>query len=443
MIDRRTKAAYGLGSVGNNLIYGLLTTYLMVYYTDTFGLPLAAIGTLFVVARTLDALSDPFIGHLVDKTSSRWGRFRPWLLFGPPVMAVVVVLVFSSPNFSPEGKVLWAYATYIAWGVAFASMDIPFWSLSAALTQDPRERSSLIMIPRTLATLAIIGVNVFTLPLVGALGGSDPKSGWFWVAVVFGAASLVFTLVTFFGVKERVMPEAGLRLKFRDVVAFFRTNRPLRLLIVSMLIGDVILSIKTVFTVYYLTYNYGNADLVPVFLGIYALATVTGSVLSPLLARKLGKKNLALWGTGLSAVASLGMFATGFPQVALLGVWTVLGGFMDGTSDIVRMSMLADTMEYGEWKTGKRQEGMVFSTNIFKTKVASAVGGGLAAFTLALVHYVPNAVQKPEVLAGIHLSYTLVPGVIALAALWPLALYDLTEDKFQTIVADLKTRRQP
>lgn len=434
------KLSYGLGSFGNNIIYGLMTTYLMVYFTDYFGLPAAAVGTLFLVARIWDAFNDPVTGYIIDNTSTRWGRFRPYLVVGPIVTGVIVVLIFSSPDLTPGGKLIWAYVTYIAFGMGFDFMDIPYWSMTATLTQNPQERNKVVMIPRALATLAIICVNVVTLPLVSALGGDSPKRGWLLVAALFSITCIILTLITFFNVKERAQAKEKEKHSLRDVLRLFRENRPLRVLIFSMLIGDIVLAVKTIFAVYYLTYNFGAEAMIPAFMGIYAVVTGAGAVASPAFSKSFGKKKAAAFGYLISGVSSVAMFFSGYHSVALLIIWNVFGGFGDGLSDIARMSMLADTVEYGQWKTGKRQEAIVFSTNILKTKISSAVAAAICAFTLSAVGYVPQGEQTVTALNGMHAVFTAVPGLIALLALIPLNRYDLTEEKYLMVLEELKRR---
>lgn len=431
------RGAYAVGSLGNNLVYGLMTTYLLVFYTDVFALPAVTVGTLFLVARVWDALDDPVIGHVVDNTHSRWGRFRPYLLFGSVAMGVVVVLVFAAPDLSPTAKVVWAFTTYLAWGIAFTFIDVPFWSLSAALTQDPRERSVLITGARTVATAGIIAISVVALPLVDVLGGGDDRRGWRLTAVVVAALGVAFTLVCFTGVREREPVDARQRTGARDVVALFRTNGPLRLVLMSMLLGDMLLAVKTALVYFYLRYALDAEALIPAFLGLYAVATIGGSLATPALARRLGKRRVAIIGAALSAAASLALFAAGFEALGVVLALGAVGGVADGLGDISRTSMLADTVDYGQWRTGKRQEGIVFSTNIVKTKVASAMAGGGAAFLLAAVGYVANSPQTPATLQGLHVAFTVVPAALAALSIIPLLPYSLSEERLGTILASI------
>lgn len=436
-LTRRERAAYGVGSLGNNLVYGLMTTYLLVFYTDVFALPAAAVGTIFLVARIWDAADDPVVGFVVDNTHSRWGRFRPYLLFGPFAMGLIVVLVFAAPDLSPTARIVWAFATYLAWGIAFTFIDVPFWSLSAALTQDVRERSVLITFARTVATASIVTISVAALPLVDALGGGDDRQGWRLTAVVVAVVAVVATLLCFAGVREREPVAGRQRTRPHDVVALFRTNRPLLRVLLSMFVSDALLALKIALVYFYLRYNHDAEDLIPAFLGLYAVATIGGSLATPRLAGRFGKRQVAIAAAAGTAATSFALFAAGYGGLVPLLVLGALGGVADGLGDVSRTSMLADTVDYGQWTTGKRQEGIVFATNIFKTKVASAVAGATAAFTLAAVGYVANATQTVSTLNGLHAVFTLVPGFLGVLAVLPLLRYDLSERRHAELMAEL------
>lgn len=432
----RERVAYATGSLGNNVAYGLMTTYLLVFYTDVFALPAATVGTIFLLARVWDAADDPVVGHLVDNTRSRWGRFRPYLLFGPGAMGVVLVAVFAAPDLGATARVAWAFVTYLLWGIAFTVIDVPYWSLSAALTRDPGERSVLITMARSVALAGIVAISVAALPLVDVLGGGDDRRGWRLTAVVVAVVAVATTLVCAAGVRERVAPAAGQRTSVRDVLTLFRTNGPMRRVLLSRLLGEVLLVLRAALVYYYLRYALDAEALIPAFLGLYAIATIGGAVATPPLAARWGKARVAVVAATLSAGASLALFAAGFGSLAVVLALGAIGGVADGLGDVSRTSMLADTVDFGQWRTGKRQEGTVFATNIFTTKVASALAGALAAFLLAAVGYVANTEQPPGTLQGLHAAFTLVPALLAALSVVPLLRYPLTEAQVARFAED-------
>lgn len=430
-VSNKIAFSYGMGSLGNNIIYAFITTYLLVFYTDYFGLAPAAVATLFLIARIWDGVNDPIMGIIVDNTQTRFGKFRPYLLFTPFIMGAATIACFLSPNFSAVGKLIYAYVTYMIWDLGFTAMDIPYWSMSAAITQDPRERTKVVAVPRTMAMVGFLIVNVLTLPLVNMLGG------WQYVAVIYSILAIILTLITFFNVKEKVQVKREKSQTVKDVLHLLKENGPLRLIIISMLFTESINAMRFSLPIFYLKYNLNAEGLIPVFMGVYLIITIAGSALSPLISKRLGKKNAAISGVVISCLASVGMFFTGYGSFLPIILWNSLGAFALGYSNIAETSMLADCVEYGQWKTGNRAEGMVFSTNIFKTKVASAIGGSIAAYALASIGYVPNIVQTKYTLDMMHLVFTLIPGILGLIALIPLKFYDLTEDKYNTILKEL------
>jgi GPH family glycoside/pentoside/hexuronide:cation symporter/probable glucitol transport protein GutA len=423
--------SYGMGSLGNNIIYSFVTTYLIVYYTDYFGLAAGAIGVMVIITKIWDAVNDSLMGIIVDNTNTRFGKFRPYLLFVPFMLAASTIACFLSPNFSTTGKLIYAYITYIAWDMSFTAMDIPYWSMSAAITQDPEERTKVVAVPRTFAIVGILIANVATLPLVKLFGG------WQYVAVLYGIFAIIFTLITFFNVKERVHVPREKSQTIKDVFHLLKENRPLTFVLLNMLVFETVNSLRLILVVYYCKYNFNSEDLVPIFLGLYLLVSLLGAVLSPFISKWLGKKQTVMWGTIITGIAAIGMYFTGYHSFIPIIIWSAIGGFTAGFAGIAQTSMVADCVEYGEWKTGNRAEGMVFSTNIFKTKVASAIGGSVGAFALASIGFVANTTQSKFTLDWLHIFLTLIPGVLSLIALIPLKFYDLSEDKYKSILSEI------
>ncbi|MEU4155313.1 glycoside-pentoside-hexuronide (GPH):cation symporter [Actinoplanes sp. NPDC026670] len=426
-----TKLAYGWGSLGNNIIYGFVATYLALFYTDELGIAAASASLLFLIVRVVDALFDPVMGMLVDRTSSRWGRFRPYLLFTPPVLGLLTVLAFSVPKLDGSATLALAYVSYLLWGLSFSAMDVPYWSMSAALTVDASERTSLVMVPRTLASIGFIGVNIVTLPLVAALS-------WQAVSVVYAITAIILTWITFARVREREDYVPSPRYGAREMLALFARNGPLLLLLLAMLLTEIAFTIRSIIPAYYLRYNFDAEALVPAFIGVFAITTVTGSLLSPAVAKLWGKRRAALAGLAVTTVTSIGSWLTGYESLTPMLVWIAITGLGYGVTNITLLSMLADTVEYGQWRTGRRTEGLVFSSNIFKTKVASALGASLGLALLGVFGYVANTDQTRATLDGLHATMTIVPGVIGVLAAIPLIWYRLDESRHAELVRELE-----
>lgn len=426
-----TKLAYGWGSLGNNIIYGFVATYLALFYTDELGIAAASASLLFLIVRVVDALFDPVMGMLVDRTSSRWGRFRPYLLFTPPVLGLLTVLAFSVPKLDGSATLALAYVSYLLWGLSFSAMDVPYWSMSAALTVDASERTSLVMVPRTLASIGFIGVNIVTLPLVAALS-------WQAVSIVYAITAIILTWITFARVRERADYVPSPRYGAREMLALFARNGPLLLLLLAMLLTEIAFTIRSIIPAYYLRYNFDAEALVPAFIGVFAITTVTGSLLSPAVAKLWGKRRAALAGLAVTTVTSVGSWLTGYESLTPMLVWIAITGLGYGVTNITLLSMLADTVEYGQWRTGRRTEGLVFSSNIFKTKVASALGASLGLALLGVFGYVANTDQTRATLDGLHATMTIVPGVIGVLAAIPLIWYRLDERRHAELVRELE-----
>lgn len=435
------KVAYGSGGFGNNFIYALMTVYLMVFYTDYFGLPPAAVGTLFLVARIWDAINDPVMGMLVDNTETRWGKFRPYLLFVPFIVATTTTLCFTSPDFSPTGKLVFAYITYILWGMSFTAIDIPYWSMSASLTEDPKERNSVVMIPRTLSTVGFNIVAVAALPMVHFLGRGNDRMGFFFTALIFSIGMVFFTLITFFVCRENVHVKKKGRMSFKDAVRMVRLNRPLQLVVIGQLLIDVVYAIKGMLPIYYLKYVLDAENMIPLSMGLGMVVMFVGCISAPWFCSKLGKKWATIGGNLMGAVSGIAFYFTDY-SINSFFVFGCIGIFGVSMANISLMSMLIDTVEYGEWKTGQRMEGVIFAANTFRAKMSMAIGGALGAYSLAAIKYVPNVTQTAETIKGIHLLFSLVPGVLSILAMLPYFFYDLTEKRYEVILKEVIERRK-
>lgn len=428
-----TAISYGMGSFGANVMYAFIAIYLMLYYTDSFGIKAAAVGLLFLIARLVDGATDIALGILVDNTNTRLGKFRPWILVGSILVSLTTVACFLSPDLSEAGKLVYAYSTYILWSICFAIIDIPYWSLSAAITQNPTERTKVITIPRTIATFGFLSVSAATLWLVKFVGS------WWGVALIYSLIFLACMLITFFGVKEKHVVPRKERQSFKGFWTLLKQHRPLRLLLIGMFLLEMIGVIRGTFQLYFFIYNLNAEMMLGAFLTVSMVAQVLGAICSPFISAKIGKKNTALYSSALMGLACMTLF---FFQSNIILIFAVgaLAPFCGGIGQISLYSMVADCVEYGEWRSGNRSEGMVFSLNIFKTKLSGAIGGAIGGFMLSWAGYIPHQVQAVETAMWIGLLFTLIPGLLTLVSLIPLARYEITEKRFYEILDDIHQR---
>lgn len=431
----REVASYCVGAVGSNVIYALVATYLMVFYTESLGLKAAAVGTLLLVVRVWDSVLDVLMGILVDNTKTRWGKFRPYLLFGGVLTGASAAACFISPNFSEAGKLVYAYCTYIAWSMSYTLCDIPFWSLTAAMTSDSAERTRVTAVSRTGAQFGYWIVFVGALPAVKFFGGS-----WSLVGMLAGVICTGCFLVAFWNVREHGVTPRHERQTPQSALRFFLANRPLRYLMLACLLLEIVSNIRGAFTFYFFKYYLAREDLIPWGMAANITLVIVGCVLSPLVARRFGKVKTVIYSYLLAGAATALIFFAGQSVTAFLCL-TGVAGFFDGVGNIVRNSCLADCVEYGEWKTGNRAEGLVFSANIFKSKVASGFAGAIPAYLLAWIGYVPNAVQPAATLQWIALFFTVILGAATITAILPLFRYELSEARYACIVTELNQRK--
>ena len=437
-LGSKERYSFGFALFGQNLIYGLFLNYLMIFYTDVYGISAAAVATLFLIARTWDAVNDPLMGMIVDRTRTRWGKFRPYLLWTPVPIAITTVACFFTPDVSATARLALAYVTYIVWSMVYTVNDVPLWALSSAMTRDSQARTRLIALARILATVGIMVPAIFVIPMVDAFGQGDDERGYLYTAACFAVAAALLMLLAFFNTKERVVPDSTAP-TLRDSLNALGQNRPLLLIIAMNLVGVFAMAAQALF-VYFVTYNLGDRGLLPTLMLATVAGIVCGMLPVPYLVERYGKKQtLALITLG-RALVSVVYYALGWQNETAVYVMTFANGLFLGNVAILTTAMIADSIEYMQWRTGQRNEGIIFSTQTFLAKITTAIGGFLGGLALTAVNYVPNAEQSEQALAGIFLLITLVPGLGGLLALIPLYFYELNEARNQQILKELASR---
>ncbi|PPI26558.1 glucuronide transporter [Rathayibacter sp. AY1B5] len=440
-LSKLSIVGYGAGDTANNLAFTTATMFLLVYYTDVAGISAAAAGTLLLVVRIFDAFADVFAGRVVDRTySKRFGKFRPFLMFGSVPLLLLSAATFSVPQIGESGTLLYAYLSYAALGLAYSLVNIPYGSLAGAMTQVGTERAKLASARAIGGAIVGAGLGTFMAPLV--VPGADLQSLFSIVTlsfVVVGSALYLFTVLT---AKERVQRDVA-HVTFRQSMTTLRSNRPLLFLCLSsFLFLTGTLALQTV-QLYYLRDVLGSVSLYAAMSLIQLALTFGLAALVPTIVRRFGKRNAYMAGVAVMISGGTVVFLAPGDAVAV-----GFGGLVLAYVGIQLVNMLvwaieADTVEYGEWKTGIRSEGTIYALFSFTRKTGQAVGGALAAYALAWGGYVAGAAEQSEHAEwGIRAAAGLIPAFAALLAVLIMAFYPLTDRRHAQIVAEIAERRE-
>ncbi|MEL2329270.1 glycoside-pentoside-hexuronide (GPH):cation symporter [Klebsiella pneumoniae] len=439
-ISVREKIGYSLGDAASHIVFDSSVAILAYFYTDIYGLPPAVMGTMFLLVRLLDAITDPIMGAIADATSTRWGRFRPWLLAICVPFAVSCVLVYSIPSFSDSGKIAYAVAAYIFMTLMYTAINIPYCSLGAALTSDPRESLSLQSWRFAITPIGGALGTAFILPLADFLYPGDRATGIQVSMALFGVIGCLMFITCFATTKERVQPikEQNLNIA-RDVKILFR-NDQWRILSVYNFMMLVAVVIRGGAVVYYVnSVLHKGADVITIFMLGGMFASMLGSVLAKPFGTRFCKVRFSFWINLLTAALGVVCFIVPVQYwIAVLGVH-ILISIIQGGNGALQWSMITDVNNYGEWKTQRRITGMNVAANIFVIKLGVAVGGAILGWILAYFHYAANTtVQSASAVQGVVLLFTLVPSVFYVLTAVSIKFYSLTENRMNGIVDDLK-----
>lgn len=446
MVDFKMKLSYGIGALGKDYACAIIYIFLMYYLTDVVGLMPAFVGTLFLVARLWDAINDPMMGMIVDNTRTRWGKFRPWILIGTVINAIVLMAMFFKPN-GLEGKMLYAYISvaYILWGMTYTVMDIPFWSMIPALSSDKKEREEIAVVPRIFASFAWLSIGSFGLPVIGLLGNGSEAKGFSLLAIIIAIFFIGASILTVVNVKEQIKNEAAPKVNLKEAFKLIYKNDQLVALIGTVLMYNLVVQISGGVAIYYFKYVVGNEQLFSVFTGFSGIAEIAALMAFPTLSSKIGRKKVFFLACTMPVIGFLMLCIAGFVAptsatvVAICGIVAKLGS---GLSLGISTVMLADVVDYGEYKFGSRNESVIFSVQTLLVKSASAVAGWLIGIGLSLVGYVANATQTPSAIMGIRSLMILFPVLLSIAGyIIYRKYYRLNDEYYDNIIAELKSRK--
>ena len=438
----REKIGYGIGDFGFNLYWANISAFLLIFYTDVMGLAAGAVGTMMLVTRLVDAVTDPLMGAMADRTRTRWGRFRPYLLYGALPLAFAGVLTWTVPDLDGGGRLLWAYATFTLMMLAYTVLAMPYSALSGVMTGDSQQRTTLISFRFIAAFAGTTLVNWLTLDLVRWLGRGDEQLGWQLTMALYGLVAIATFVAVFASTRERIQPPPQQRSAVRQDMLDLLRNRPWLVLFALALIIMITIVMRSGSLVYYLKYYVGRPELTGLFLGAYSVALAVGAALTPLMTRYVDKKRLLMWLMAGVGVASSAMYFLPADAVRAMFALNLLIGLMLGPKSPLAFSMYADCADYTEWKTGRRATAMTFAAATFSQKLGGALASAGIAWLLAAMGYVANQAQSDASRLGIALSLTVIPGVVALVAAWVMRFYPLDDTGLARVQAELQQRRE-
>lgn len=442
-LKMRNKIGYGLGDLASNLVFQLTVIYLLFFYTDVLGISAMAAGIIFLAARLWDAVNDPVMGLIMDKTRSRHGKARVYLLYGSLPLALATIAMFYTPDLDSGGKIIYAAVTYIIWGMLFTLVNIPYSSLTASMTDKPQERTSLSSIRMIFMLVGVITVSIATEPIVSAF--STLSTGYFNVSILFGVLSFIFFLFCFklTSVAKKSRRESDETYSLKDIWPLLLKNKQLLIVTLASLIGNMAVFIRETAAIYYVNYNIGNGDLLPLFLGIVVLSMLAANLLIPLATRLWDKKGTYIIGSVIGIIGSIIFHFIPFDQIGLILLFGGLSSFGIAAISTVGWAMIPDTIEYGEWKTGKRAEGISYAIYSFSQKLATAVAGILVAAVLEWTDYIPNGtIQSDLTLTGILSTLTIIPIVLMILSIGAIYFYKINSKLFSRIITDLKEKKE-
>ncbi|HBN89274.1 MULTISPECIES: MFS transporter [Rheinheimera] len=440
-ISFREKVAYGVGDIGFNFYWANISAFLLIFYTDVFGISAAAAGTMMLVTKIVDAFTDPMMGAIADRTKSRFGKFRPYILWLALPMAAAGVLTYSTPDISEGGKLIWAYATYTLMMLIYTAINIPYSALSGVMTADSQQRTTLISFRFIGGFTGGILVTYLTPKLVPWLGQGDDVLGWQLTMAIFGIAAALMFLATFWFTRERIKPINQIpESAWRDI-ADLKDNKPWLVLFALALIIMICITMRAGSGVYYFKYFVQRPELVGEFLSSYMFALALGAACTPLMTRFIDKKRLMILLMSLTGVLSISLYFVPAQQVGLIFAINLAIGFVLGPKSPLAFSMYADTADYNEWRTGRRATAMTFSAATFSQKLGGAIASAAIGWLLALLGYVANEQQSAASQDGIVLLISVIPGVIALLSAFVMRFYSLDNQQLAKIQYELAERK--
>ncbi len=429
--------------MGFNFYWTNIATFLMIFYTDVFGISALAAGSMLFTIKLVNAFTDPVIGALADRTRTRFGKFRPYLVWAALPLAAAGVLTYTTPELEQGGRLIYAYGTYLFMMVCYTGINIPYNALSGVMSSDPQERTTINGLRFIFAFGGSTLVTAATPSLVKWLGHGQERLGWQLTMALWGVAASGLFLVTFFNTRERVAPPPAQKSNVWQDVKDLAHNGPWMVLFFLALIIMMTITLRTSTAAYYFKYYVQRPELLAAFVPAYMAAAAVGASLTPVLTRFLDKRLLLMVLMSATGILSVAFFFIPKDQIAWMFVFQIAIGLVLGPKSPLAFAMYADTADYTEWRTGRRATAMTFAAATFSQKLGTALASVAMGSIFAALGYVANAAQTPKSQTGIVLLISIIPAVFAFLAVAVLLFYKLDNRTLARIQVELAARKAP
>jgi glycoside/pentoside/hexuronide:cation symporter, GPH family len=456
-LSLKEKIGFGFGDAASSMFWKLFSMYLMFFYTDIFGIPAALVGTMFLITRIWDAAFDPIVGILSDRTETRWGKFRPYLLWVALPFGLVGVLTFTTPALGLSGKIIYAYVTYSLMMMVYSLINVPYASLMGVMTADGKERTTLATFRFIFAfggSLLVLGITEPLVEVFSKLGQGAPniQLGWQLAIVVIAILAITFFLFTFSWTRERIKPVSE-KTSLKADLADLGDNFPWFILLGAGISVIFFNSIRDGAAIYYFKYYIQEQgaftiDAFKVTITLSSLyfvlgqaANIIGVILAKPVSDKIGKKNTFFFAMAFAMIFSIIFYWLNKESLNLIFVFQFLISVSAGIVLPLVWSMYADSADYSEWKTGRRATGLVFSASSMSQKFGWTIGGALAGWLLGYYGFKANVVQTENTLSGIRLMLSIYPAIGTMFGALFMFFYPLSESFMEKIESELAQRR--
>ena len=437
----KEKVGYSLGDTASHFVWDMVGFWLLFFYTDVYGISAAAAGTIMLVARFWDMAVDPIIGVVSDRTNTRWGKFRPYILFGAIPYAVLAILTFTTPNFGEFGKILYAGATYVLLMTAYAAINLPYSALGAVMTDDTYERAGLNTYRFIAGFSGQFIVTGLALTLAEFFGHGNKAQGFQYTVFMFAVLSLIFFFITFQTTKERVQPPKAQKNSLKEDLKNLFANKAWRILAIVGIISFIMFAMQNAAIAYYFKYYLGRENNVQLFNVLGTVALIVALPLSKPLAKRFGNKNVFIGSSLISGVFFMLIYLPGVTDITTIYVFNIIAKMAYAPAVPLLWTMIADSADYGEWTTGRRATGLYFSAAVFAQKAGWGIGAAIAGWILTISQFVPNVTQNSSAITGIKLLVSVIPGVLYMSCALFMIFYKIDSKTTDLMKKELDAKR--